>query len=487
MMRDMDQDGWLDIVIANNRNTSGDPGRSKIYMNVHPDGVFSHFEERGIVLAGASFGGSCNHAVSMDFDNDGDFDVYFGNSPGPSQDALYFNNGSGQLQLMFDMVPSDSEYTLDTAGGDVNGDGKLDILRSNTFQDSIIYNDNGPGSTGVGDFDYEGSFQLISTSGSFEHAGRFIDVEGDGRLDIYKGNETGGTHDRILHNDGNDAAGVVIWSLLQESVLPEKVASTNSGKPTVADLNGDGRDDVFVGGQINVAPTILRNVTVPGDIRFLNWTPDSVDEGGVHGWHGAVADLIGDERPDIFFGAWEGEKLYQQIDTPVFLEAELGAAAIDEHGSPLAVLGVNGPGDVADSYMFADIQFGRRMSVVLQPAGDYLVEVLQDDVVIASIDRGARNIEEALEVGLGTGSAEVRVTMLAGGSGDADGDGDVDLADFARFQLCFTGPEHFFGPDCIHQDFDADGDVDLADFGLFTLAFGESIESGRYQLEVLVH
>jgi alpha-L-rhamnosidase len=55
---------------------------------------------------------------------------------------------------------------------------------------------------------------------------------------------------------------------------------------------------------------------------------------------------------------------------------------------------------------------------------------------------------------------------------DFDGDCDVDLADFARVQGCFNGPNRPYAmSDCRDMDFDDDGDVDLADFVVFQACF----------------
>jgi len=55
---------------------------------------------------------------------------------------------------------------------------------------------------------------------------------------------------------------------------------------------------------------------------------------------------------------------------------------------------------------------------------------------------------------------------------DHDGDNDVDVDDMTEFNLCFSGPGSFYGPDdpCSISDVDQDGDVDDDDFDLFLAA-----------------
>jgi hypothetical protein len=61
-------------------------------------------------------------------------------------------------------------------------------------------------------------------------------------------------------------------------------------------------------------------------------------------------------------------------------------------------------------------------------------------------------------------TGDVRESLL----GDADGDGDVDLADFARLQVCYTGEGLAFADEaCGAFDEDGDGDVDSLDLAAF--------------------
>jgi hypothetical protein len=61
----------------------------------------------------------------------------------------------------------------------------------------------------------------------------------------------------------------------------------------------------------------------------------------------------------------------------------------------------------------------------------------------------------------------VRVAAAAAAAGDADGDGDVDLADYAVFAGCQTGPGVAVPVGCGTFDLDVDNDIDLIDFCAF--------------------
>lgn len=72
-----------------------------------------------------------------------------------------------------------------------------------------------------------------------------------------------------------------------------------------------------------------------------------------------------------------------------------------------------------------------------------------------------------------TGGAAVITFDVVCDFGDGDCDTDVDLADFARFQLCFTGDGNGpAAPGCAMMRFDPDTDVDTADFAGFEALFG---------------
>ncbi|MCH7720117.1 MAG: DNRLRE domain-containing protein [Planctomycetes bacterium] len=104
---------------------------------------------------------------------------------------------------------------------------------------------------------------------------------------------------------------------------------------------------------------------------------------------------------------------------------------------------------------------------VTQAVRDRPDDMISLGLVTESRDDGALVSREGLQ--------PPRLILLVepqGGPGDLDGDGDVDVADYALFLFCFTGPNG--GPasqGCSPVDFEPDGDIDLADFGQFQLVF----------------
>ena len=177
--------------------------------------------------------------------------------------------------------------TSSVALGDLNGDGKLDVVATHgAFDDdppalkrlrlvSVLYG------RGNGRFGPSHGYEIGQpgdTLGAFSVA--LGDVTGDGKLDAVTGNLASKSLS-LLVNDGHGAfEAPVNYSLGRQ---PWDVA--------VKDLNGDGKLDIAAGNPNTVS--ILLNA---GDGMF-----GAVHEypAGRSTWAFAVADLSGDGRPDI--------------------------------------------------------------------------------------------------------------------------------------------------------------------------------------------
>ena len=464
--RDYDGDGWLDIIVVCDNNTGGDPGRTKIWINQHAGGVHTGWSEEGLSRLGNGTGGAACSGTSVDPDMDGDFDLYVGNYPGPSQDTMYFNDDLAPGffdEVTSTHVPADSAYTVDISAADMNGDGKMDLLVSNHAPNFIYYNDNLGAGTEVGDYRYTGSTQNLGT-GSGENAMEAGDFDNDGDNDIYWSNRAAGGGDRILRNDENDGSNRAVFTTLD--ILPASVTGVTSRKATVADIDGDGRVDIVVGKDIsgNLRPTILRNTSVGGTISFVDWTPaPAFPTGSTHrGWHAAVFDSDGDGRSDVFLGGWSNDHLFLQSGPIGFNEDDLTGGTLPDvfNDDPVAVLGSAGLAE-SDTYTVNGLGAGAFISVVLTGADDYRLEILNSGgTVLATSDRGGTGVEEAIQYDPASmpSTVRLRVTVQACGSvHDLDGDCQVSTPDLIILLGAWgKNPGH-------PADFNGDNEVSTAD------------------------
>jgi len=173
---DLDKDGDLDLILAqegSHRLMTND-GRAVFTDNgFHPPS--GNVEARKVAPA--------------DVDGDGDLDLYFshvgwqGRSP---NDMLMLNDGAGRFALATDeRAPREEATTLDARFADLDGDGDLDMVRSDMGPISVWLN-NGEGVlTDV-------SSQVFAEAVTGPNlAVEIADFDRDGRLDLYVGQRSG--------------------------------------------------------------------------------------------------------------------------------------------------------------------------------------------------------------------------------------------------------------------------------------------------------
>lgn len=120
---DVDGDGFIDLATIND----GPGSTSHLFINKH-DGTFA--DETSTRLTGtANPGADDNAVVFLDVDNDGDADMLYASLSGPER--LVLNDGSGHFtRAAGSATPNDTPGSLGIAVGDLNGDGRLDVVQS---------------------------------------------------------------------------------------------------------------------------------------------------------------------------------------------------------------------------------------------------------------------------------------------------------------------------------------------------------------------
>jgi hypothetical protein len=337
---DYDQDGYLDLVVANGAASSG--AHLTLY---HNDGQ-GHLVQ---VTTGpvVSDPGAFISAAWGDYDNDGVPDLIAGKFPETGTDTsfLYHNQGAGSFARITtgDLATRRGSYI--GLWGDYDNDGFLDLLLVNSGGNNLLFRNNRDGtfasvsgsgltfsfqqadnvanSATWGDFDNDGYLDLFVFGGSgqnklFHNNGNgtftalspaafpvdrtptvgaaWVDYDNDGFLDLFLANgnfDTGGYHNSLFHNNGNGT-----FSPVTTGPIVSDRGSSVAG--AWEDFDNDGYLDLFVSrsnGSGNIATNSLYHNN--GDGTFTTVTNTVLAEKG--GFAAAAwGDVDNDGFPDLF-------------------------------------------------------------------------------------------------------------------------------------------------------------------------------------------
>jgi len=273
----------------------------------------------------------------FDYDNDGDEDIYFLNGAplrGTQLDytprnALYRNDGQWHFSDVTEQAGvGDTGYGLGVTVGDYDNDGDLDLYINN-FGPNVLYRNNGDGTfTDV-------TAQAGVANGNKVGAGTcFLDIEGDGDLDLYVANYVDFTYenhvpcsvnglpayagprdynpvpDTLYRNNGDGT-----FTDISHQAGIAACAGTGMGM-VCADYDNDGDTDIFV------CNDIRRN------FLFLNDGTGHFEEmgllvGAAYNYYGNenasmgvdCGDYNNDGRLDFFVTDYQGELpvLYENV------------------------------------------------------------------------------------------------------------------------------------------------------------------------------
>jgi hypothetical protein len=222
------------------------------------------------------------------------------NTPG---DRLLINDGngffsdSGTSRMSQTMLTS--QFGTECKIADMNGDGVNDIVKdswlANPIRLSIAYNE--PGSGG-----FFHLFQTFNPSGEPQHIA-IGDLNNDGKLDMVI---TDCGQDRYMFNTGNDALGRVVWSTIMPFAFVVGGDDGFGSESYISDLDNDGWADVVISDFDPDLSGCTRRAHVyhnPGG-TVGDTGIQLVEEAGSSGWRGAAGflpvDLSGTYDEAIF-------------------------------------------------------------------------------------------------------------------------------------------------------------------------------------------
>lgn len=205
--------------------------------------------------------------------------------------------------------------------GDINGDGRPELLASQSNFISIYENISSPGTITTGSF-----APRIDMSPSLPDSYVEIDMadlDGDGKLDLFVAYRDNPDKGRIgvlrnIHSSGPITSGS--FATPQEFDIPPHTAVA----ATAADLDGDGRPEIISWGSSCAANpiNILQNISTVGDINFTT----SFNLPGSSGCSGRyeIADLDLDGKLDIVETMANKTRIVRNTSVPGTLSFEAG-------------------------------------------------------------------------------------------------------------------------------------------------------------------
>ncbi len=285
---DFDNDGDMDVIVV-----SEDDQTNEFYIN-DGRGFFVDETRRRLPVTGVT-----NGVAVGDIDGDGDSDLVFANN---GQNFVLVNNGAGAFADETAIrLPPRGDTSQDVELGDVDGDLDLDLLVGNEEDNRLLLND------GAGLFT-DASNRLPQRDAVEEtREADFGDIDNDGDLDIFFANvrffQPGAVlENRLLINDGRG------FFADETARLPQHDDHTVDGD--FVDVDGDGSLDIVtanadrlsIGGQ---APyrVLLNDGTGAFDDRTRDIFPESVR--GI-GFDVEAADLNRDGLLDVYFASRRG-------------------------------------------------------------------------------------------------------------------------------------------------------------------------------------
>jgi len=380
----------------------------------------------------------------FDYDGDGLIDIYFLNGAplkgtrvsAPPRNTLYRNLGNWRFQdVTMRSGLGDTGYGLGVAVGDYDNDGDPDVYLNN-YGPNVLYRNNG-----------NGTFTDVTKTAGVDAGNQvgagtcFLDIEGDGDLDLYVANYlefSYETHQTTLYNGYTTYRAPVHYRPLPD------ILYQNNGDGTFTDISqqagiaacagwgmgivcvdydSDGDTDIFVGN--DVAENFLFENNGKGifeEVGLITGTAYTSDGSPIASMGVDCGDYDNDGLPDFKVTSYQQELtiLYRNLGGDFFedVSQKTGAAS----GTlPMVTWGVGFVDFDNDSNRDLFIACGHLQDNI--DKYDDVTSYLQHNILLRNTGRGT--FTDVSRTG-GSGMA-VKLSSRGAGFDDLDNDGDVDV------------------------------------------------------------
>jgi len=282
---DLDGDGRPDLAMVNFYG-----GTVAIYRNIGSAGVAlsNSFSEPLLIDVGVNPW----DIVMADLDGDGLLDLVVGNLTANRVSVLRNTSTGGALSFEAPIHLPVGAGSHQLAVGDLDGDGRLDIVVANTGSGTISLLQNSTAATGSISFQSAIALPVDPAPAGVGLA----DLDGDGKLDMV-----------VAHHTTSSPAITVLRNTSTPGPLGRDSFTLSARLPgdghyvTFADFDGDGKIDIVVPSWFSQHVSIFRNKATPGDLQAHSFGDPIILSSAGSIKRAAVADLDGDGRPDLAF------------------------------------------------------------------------------------------------------------------------------------------------------------------------------------------
>jgi hypothetical protein len=455
---DVNGDGKADVMVANTCVTAGPfncvNGSVGVLLG-NGDGTFQD------TMSYNSAGTGASSVAVKDLNGDGTLDVMVANACGDNGNygcmigsvGVLLGNGSGIFRAAVNYTTGGFEPDS-VAVGDLNHDGKPDLVVANQCDNF----DNCNGVVGVRLGNGDGTFQPVRTfgSGGFEAQSVAVaDVNHDGKPDLVVAN---------VCADSNCTNGGALGVLLGngdgnfEAAVTYSSGGLDAESVAVADVNGDEKPDLVVANGDGSVSILLGN----GDGSFGQATTYAA--GGARASSVSVGDVNGDGKPDLVVANY--------CASSDCTNGSVGVLLGNGDGTFQAAVNYDSGGLFTGALGLADLNRDGKLDLVV--ANEYANSAGTNGSVGVLLGNGDGTFQTASSTSTPTPLQGIRSLALA----NFDSDGKLDLALGAGNFLLFGHGDGTFrtpivlgagGPGIAVGDFNNDRRPDVAVGGLTVL------------------
>ena len=289
VISDVDGDGKIDMVVITNANIS-------VLRNTSTSGTINASSFAAKVDFASGFTGPVFGAIG-DVDGDGKPDIVNANSGASSVSVRLNTSTPGSISFAAKVDFSSGLTSVSVAIGDLDGDGKPDLAVTNaeasTNTVSILRNTSTPGSVSF-------SAKVAFATGAIPRNVAIGDLDADGKPDLVVANNATSPASTLVSVFRNTSTSGTI----NASSFAAKVDFTAATAPryvAIGDVDGDAKPDLVVANTNSANISVLRNTSTSGSISASSFAPKVDFTTGASPISVAIVDVDGDANgiPEI--------------------------------------------------------------------------------------------------------------------------------------------------------------------------------------------